>query len=86
MIKKVNEEEIETSVFLKERGNDFKGLSGILFSHKKPCQWTTLPPEMDFIFVHNYRAQNPIPPGRINFAKEYGIQECEDGLTLRPFD
>lgn len=83
---KKNKKGVETSGFLKEGKDDYKGISGVLFSHKAPGHWTTVPPERDFIFIHNYLARNPISIGSINFAEEYYIQEEGDNLTLKPFE
>jgi len=86
VILKKNKEEIGTSCFLKEGKDDYKGISGVLFSHKAPGHVTTVPPERDFIFIHNFLARNPISLGSINFAEEYYIQEEGDDLTLKPFE
>ncbi len=85
VIFKKNERGIETSVFMKEGKDDYTGISGVLFSHKAPGHWTTVPPERDFIFIHNYLARNPISLGSINFTEEYYIQEEGDNLILKPF-
>ena len=85
VIFKKNKTGIGTSVFLKEGKDDYNGISGVLFSHKAPAHWTTVPPQRDFIFIHNYLARNPISLGSIKFAEEYYIQEKDDDLILKPF-
>lgn len=83
---KKNKKGIETSVFLKEGKDDYKGISGVLFSHKKPGHWTSVPPERDFIFIRNYLARNPMPLGDIKFAEEYYLQDDGNNLILKPFE
>lgn len=84
VISKGNDTEISTSVFLNEASDEYKGISGILFARCHPGRLTNLR-ESDFIFIHNFLANNPLPFGIFNFAQEFYIEETEDNFELKVF-
>ena len=79
---KSNRAPVSTDIFLNP---EYASVSAVLYSRADAAN--PLPAfGHDFILVHNYKAENPLPRGFLGFGREYAVVEEDGGLRLDPID